>query len=111
MMQRTEATQSQKIIVLVDAQLEAIVPRFLEKRLEDVGSIREALKQGDYETIRTLGHSMKGSGGGYGFDAVTDMGQSLEEAAKGKSAQEIVRTVDELSTYLASVEVVYTVDP
>ena len=111
MIQVTEAKQSERVIVLVDAELEELVPMFLEKRCGDVESILEALKSGDHETIRTLGHSMKGSGGGYGFEAITDIGRSLEEAAKDNDSENIGKLVDELSTYLASVEVVYTIGP
>ncbi|MBI5361281.1 MAG: Hpt domain-containing protein [Planctomycetes bacterium] len=96
-----------KIIVHVDAELEDIVPGFMENRRKDIKSILEALKGGDYETIRILGHSMKGSGGGYGFDAITEIGASLEQSAKDKNTENIRKKVDELSTYLENVEVKY----
>ena len=50
---------------------------------------------------------MKGAGGGYGFDAITDIGQSLEQAAKAPDPDEIRKLAGELSTYLDRVEVVY----
>ncbi len=37
--------------------------------------------RGDYATIRTLGHQMAGTGGGYGFDPITEIGGALEESA------------------------------
>ena len=99
--------KGEKIVVHVDAELEDLIPGFLENRQEDIRSIEEALEKGDYETIRTLGHSMKGSGGGYGFDAITDIGKSLEDAAKEKNTGEIRKRVGELLHYLERVEVVY----
>ena len=33
---------------------------------------------------KLLGHSMKGSGEGYGFDTISEIGRFLEEAAKKK---------------------------
>jgi HPt (histidine-containing phosphotransfer) domain-containing protein len=50
---------------------------------------------------------MKGAGGSYGFDAVTDIGKSLEEAAKNNNTEGIQRSVGELAAYLERVEVIY----
>ncbi len=98
---------SEKIIVHVDAELEDLIPGFLENRCNDVKSMLEALEKNGYETIRILGHSMKGAGGGYGFDAITDIGAFLEQSAKEKNSDGVRRLIDELSTYLDSVEVIY----
>lgn len=96
-----------RIIIRIDADLEEIVPRFLEIRAEDVGSILKALGEGDYETILMRGHSMKGAGASYGFAAVTDIGSAVEKAAKAGASDEIRRLINELSAYLERVEVVY----
>jgi hypothetical protein len=50
---------------------------------------------------------MKGSGGGYGFDAITELGHDLEAAAKSEHAEEISRLNDALASYLERLEVVY----
>lgn len=102
-----DATECEGIIAYVDADLEDLIPGFLENRQEDIRTIREALKNNDYETIRILSHSMKGSGGGYGFDQVTNIGEALEQAAKDRNDEEIRERVDELSNYLEHVQIVY----
>jgi HPt (histidine-containing phosphotransfer) domain-containing protein len=96
-----------KIVVQVDADLEDLVPDYLRNRRNDLESILKALAGNDYETIRVLGHTMKGTGGGYGFDAITDHGRSLEQAAKDRDPVAIRRVVEELGQYLDAVEVVY----
>ena len=50
---------------------------------------------------------MKGAGGSYGFDAITDIGKSLEQAAIAKDSGVIKKSVQELAAYLNRVEVVY----
>ena len=50
---------------------------------------------------------MKGSGGGYGLDAISDIGQSMEQAAKDGNREEIRKWAQELQDYLERVEVVY----
>lgn len=97
----------EKIVVKVDPDLEDIIPGFLKNRLGDIDKIHAALGQKDFETIRILGHTMKGTGGGYGFDMITDIGRSIEEAAKENNTQSIQRSADELTTYLGQIEIVY----
>jgi len=105
--QGSNEKQREKIIVHGDAELEGLIPGFLENRSKDVKTLEVAMGKGDYETIRKLGHTMKGAGGGYGFDVITDIGRSLEQAAKAMNPDEILRCVNELSYYLERIEVVY----
>lgn len=107
MTQNTDAKPDEKIVVNVDSDIEDLIPGFLENRQEDVKSIYDALEKEDYETIRILGHSMKGAGGGYGFDEITDIGRSIEESAEGKNQEEVKKWVINLSNYLNRVEIVY----
>ena len=99
--------QGEKIIVYVDEDIEDLVPGFLQNRHSDVDAMSCALTDSDFDTVRLLGHSMKGSGGGYGFDGITDIGMSLEEAAKEENAEAIRKWIAELSNYLERVEVIY----
>jgi len=96
----------EKIVVHVDADLEDLIPGYLQNRRQDVDVILQALENLDFETIRILGHTMKGTGGGYGFDAITEMGRTLEAAAKDKNDQAIRQGVAALLDYLRAVDVV-----
>ena len=95
------------IMVRVDRDIEDLVPEFLRDKERDVHAIAAALTQRDYETIRVLGHGMKGSGGGYGFDVITEIGAALEQAAASGQDKDIRRWLDELEEYLGRVQVVY----
>ena len=95
-----------KFVVNVDPDIEDIVPIFLQNRRDDVESLSRALETRDFETIRILGHSMKGAGGGYGFDGITDIGQYLEQAGKEQNAEMVRQQVERLADYLERVEVV-----
>lgn len=94
------------IRIRVDPELASLIPGFLENRRKDVTSLLEAVNRGDFETARILGHSMKGSGGGYGFNGITDIGGEIEVAATQGDPVAIRTHVDALSLYLARVEVV-----
>ncbi|MBP6941292.1 MAG: Hpt domain-containing protein [Syntrophorhabdaceae bacterium] len=93
--------------ISIDKDLEDLIPGYLENRLRDIASIEEALIKNDFETIRILGHSMKGSGGGYGFAAITEIGKRIEEAAKKMDKKVITEQVEELSTYLRNITIKY----
>jgi HPt (histidine-containing phosphotransfer) domain-containing protein len=97
----------EKIVVQVDADLEDLIPGYLQNRHKDADAILQALEQQDFESIRVLGHTMKGTGGGYGFDAITDIGRALEEAAKSQNPQAIQQGLADLRDYLQAVEVVF----
>ena len=103
----TDKINRGKITVHVDKDLEDLIPGYLENRQKDIKSILVSLGREDYENIRVIGHSMKGSGGGYGFDAITTMGKSIEEAAKDKNYEAIKQYAYELSLYLESIDIVY----
>ena len=95
-----------RITVRVEAELHDMVPEFLARRRKDVNALREALGRGDYEVMRTVGHVMKGSGGGYGFDAISEIGRVLESAARSKNSDVASKCIDDLANYLERVEVI-----
>jgi len=96
---------SNKLIVAVDAQIAALVPRFLANRAADVGKIRAALAGADFEAIRAAGHSMKGAGGGYGFAEISRLGAAMEEGAQRRDAAAIAGLVASLEEYLGRIEI------
>ena len=95
------------IVIEVDADLSELVPGFLERKRADARAILAALDKGDTETIARLGHKMKGEGGSYGFDAITDLGRGLEEAAKGHDFSAARQLSTELTEFLGRVEIVF----
>ena len=96
-----------RITVKIDRDLEDLIPGYLKRRQEDISAIRNACDACDFENIRILGHSMKGSGGGYGFDQITEIGKLIEESAKNKDPERIREHTDQLAQYLTRIEVVY----
>ena len=95
------------IVVYIDEDLEELIPEFLANRHEDAATIPALLEKGDLGEIQRLGHSMKGSGGGYGFFELTEMGSMLEQAARSGDVKVISETVANLRDYLACVKIVF----
>ncbi|MFZ5595064.1 MAG: Hpt domain-containing protein [Pseudomonadota bacterium] len=96
-----------KLIVHVDPDLRDLLPTYLARRQQDVTALTEALNRCDYEAIRVIGHNMKGTGSGYGLEAVGRVGDELERAAPQHDTQAIVTLINRLDDYLRRLEIVF----
>jgi hypothetical protein len=94
-----------RVTVRPDPDLLDLIPVYLERRRADVVALEEALALRDMERVRILGHSMKGSGGGYGFDGITEIGLRLEAAGVSGDTVAARDGIDDLDEYLGNVEV------
>jgi HPt (histidine-containing phosphotransfer) domain-containing protein len=98
--------RGERLVVRVDPDLRALIPTYLANRRQDIAEVGAALARDDWETIRRIGHRMRGSGAGYGFDGLTDRGRALEDAAQAQDAEAIRACVRDVTGYLDRVEVI-----
>lgn len=96
-----------KEIVVVDKDLQDLIPGFLKNRETDIEKLTKAIEEEDYETIRIIGHSMKGFGSGYGFHFVTEIGKVIEEAGLKKDLKKANESLERLKLYFANIEIRY----
>lgn len=97
----------EKISVVIDEDLMDLIPGFLENRDKDIIAMREAIEKNDYESIRIIGHSMKGFGSGYGFDYISEVGYEIEKSAKAQISNEIESQIKSLEDYLKCIVISY----
>jgi len=97
------ASQPEKIPLIREPRKDASL--YLKNRRENVTAILNALEHGDFETVEFLGHGMRGSGGMFGFQEITDIGAGLELAAGRADIADARKWVHELSTYLDQVDI------
>lgn len=102
-----EESNRGKIVVKIDPDLEELIPGYLNNRSKDIQDVQDALNNADFASIQRMGHTMKGSGGGYGFDFISAIGLALEEDAKEKNVQKIQKSLQDLCDFLEQVKVVY----
>lgn len=93
--------------VVIDRDLADLIPGFIEKRQQDIEAIMAAAAVGDYETIQSIGHNLKGIGGGYGFDRITKLGGAIEQAGKLKEVNKVRELAQVMQTYIENVEISY----
>jgi HPt (histidine-containing phosphotransfer) domain-containing protein len=96
-----------KTSVEIDTELISVVPDYLDNRRRECRLIEELLADNRFNEIQSVGHRMKGSGGSYGFDEISEIGEALETAAHDSDAETIRSAVSRLEKYLASVTVTY----
>jgi CheY-like chemotaxis protein len=101
------AAAAKRIVVTAKAGLEDLIPNYLNNRKTDLQALAESLAKGDLDTARVIGHGMKGSGGGYGFPRITEIGASIERFAVSRSSSGILSEISNLEDYLTHIDVVY----
>ncbi len=92
-------------VVCVSKDLEAPMPLFLSTRQADLARLEKGLADQEFGLIFRTGHSMKGAGGAYGFDAVSRMGDLIERAALMQDDAGIRTQLAALRHYMANLQV------
>lgn len=98
---------AQTHLVTVAKDLEDLIPTFMKNRSKELETLRTALAGGDLETLRQLGHRMKGVGNSYGFEKVSVLGKQIEDGARGDDRAGLQSCIAEYADYLARVQIVY----
>ena len=98
------AARGERIRLEVDPGLRELVPGFLANRRKDIEAIGGALRSGNLEAIRAVGHNIRCFSRVYGFDELTALGEELQQAAADQSTLRIVHAQAQLADYLARVD-------
>ena len=93
--------------IVVDKELAEIVPEYLEIRKRELPELQALLAAGGLDEMRKIGHKLAGSGGGYGFDRLSEIGRKLEASAQSGDVPASGACVAELKDFLENLEVVY----
>ena len=75
---------------------------YINHTFKELKAIRENINSTTFDSLRTFGHNIKGSGGMYGFNEITEMGAIIESAAKDENMEQIKSNFDKLETFLKS---------
>jgi PAS domain S-box-containing protein len=103
---KEESSRKDAILVRANPKFADLIPVFLQNCRQNVIAMLDALGRGDFATVEGLGHGMKGAGGSYGFQAITDIGAAVEQAGESGDTDVSRKWVGELSRYLDRVEII-----
>jgi PAS domain S-box-containing protein len=68
--------------VEVSREVAALVPKYLASKPREIEEALAHLAGGDLEPIRRFAHNLKGTGRGYGFPEIEELGRAIEESAE-----------------------------
>ncbi|WP_054943498.1 Hpt domain-containing protein [Paenibacillus ihuae] len=93
------------ISVWIDEDIAELIPGYMGRRREDLAELSASLEHGEFDRITGIGHSLKGSGGGYGFTGISEIGRNLEQYASLRDEVRVKECVELLEHYLNTVEI------
>ena len=75
---------------------------YINHTSQELKNIKENLDSVAFDSLRTFGHNLKGSGGMYGFNEITSRGAAIESAAMNENLEDIKSHLDALEVFLKS---------
>jgi signal transduction histidine kinase/HPt (histidine-containing phosphotransfer) domain-containing protein len=96
---RAAEEEEYEVPARIPPDLADLAEEYLMNRRADAVALREAVSTGDFAGARRRGHNMKGSGAGYGFPRVSELGAQIERAAEAGDTAAVERWADALDEY------------
>jgi PAS domain S-box-containing protein len=87
------------------ARMAQRAPAYLLNCRHNITEMHAALDRSDFAALTTLGHNLRGSGGGFGFRPITEFGEALEHAADHADGDRLRALLLDLSLYLDTVAI------
>jgi CheY-like chemotaxis protein len=84
--------------------IEALRPKFVRNRRQDVTVLQSAITAQNAALIRTIGHRIKGLAGSYGFETIGSVGSAIEQAALDHDFERVAAEVQRLVEALREAE-------
>lgn len=94
-------------LVKIDSDLQDLIPKYIQNRVNDISICKESIKNNNYQPISEIGHKIKGNAATYGFVKLSEIGSRLEMSAINKNEQDIIQTISEFEEYLEGIEIEY----
>ncbi len=105
--QTREIQTTNDIVVEIDNTLEDLIPDFLKSIEGYIETLDGSIPVDDYEQMRQTGHSLRGSGSGYGFNFISEVGKNIEQFAIDKNIEGISKWTEKLRKYMGSIKIKY----
>ena len=83
-----------------------MVADYIGRCRAELPALHTALDGSDFEHMRIYGHRLRGTGGAYGFPALTEIGGSIEQAGRARDEARLRKEIATLEAFLCRVDVV-----
>jgi len=84
--------------------LAQLLSKFIRNRRHDVTLLQTAIKEENFDQIRTIGHCIKGLAGSYGLHEIGAIGDHIEQAALNRKLDRVAHEVSRLGDAVRAIE-------
>jgi HPt (histidine-containing phosphotransfer) domain-containing protein len=85
----------------VEDGIAALIPKYLASKPRQIEEARASLAMQDFGPIWRFGHNLKGTGRGYGFPPIEEIGRQIEKAAADQDEASISEQLENLRRFVA----------
>jgi PAS domain S-box-containing protein len=89
----------------INDEVRALIPKYLASKPAQIEEARNCLVSKDFDGIQRFGHNLKGTGTGYGFPRIGEIGKEIEQAAVRCDETTIARELEALDEFVTHVPV------
>lgn len=80
-----------------DAAMASLIESFLKELPHKIRSLEQAVTEGDAQSIEIMARALKGQGGSFGFQIISDAARQVEsDVQEGATSEQILKDVDSL---------------
>lgn len=94
-------------LVEVDADLEDLIPNFIQNRKKDIIDLNQMIQTKDLHAISQMAHRIKGSSSGYGFMGLSQIAAEIEQLSKNGNFEGIPALYEKMNSYFDKIQVRY----
>lgn len=87
--------------VEVEDGIAALIPKYLAAKPKQIEDARAALAVKDFDPIWRFGHNLKGTGRGYGFPPIEEIGREIEKAVADRDVANIAEQLENLRRFVS----------
>jgi signal transduction histidine kinase/DNA-binding response OmpR family regulator len=99
----THSRERQPIRIEIPEGLEDLATEYMEACKTEYSEMLTSLTSSDFERVKVIAHNMRGEGACYGFPGLTEIGATLERAAKQSDHASVSASLHRLGDYLGRI--------
>ena len=75
-------------LLVDDPDMQDLVEEFIATIPQKLSDFRQAFEQLDWDRLVTMAHQLKGAGGSYGYQDISQLGLAMEQGFRAHSAED-----------------------
>jgi len=87
----------------IDPVVQSLLPNYIKSRRLEIFQLQRLLAENSFDKIRIIGHNLRGSGGLYGLQTISDIGQEIEDCALVSDHQGLGAAIKNLHDFLNNI--------